>query len=143
MKNRFLELSFLVLTFFTLLFQGCSTAKVRIMSGEDGVNQVVSRDIERDNAEEAAYDKARDYCEDKGKQMYVVKEEKTAYSGSMKEETRNTVRNASKAAMILGGPVGVLSQSAGAGGVVGGAGVVGYSMTSDRDYEARFSFRCK
>lgn len=123
--------------------QGCSTAKVRVLPGEDGINQVVSKDIEKDDAEEAAMEKALEYCEKQGKQLYVKKEEKTSYNGSMDEDTRNTVRKASKAAMIIGGPAGVLSKSAGVGGVVTGAGMTGHVMTSDRDYEARFSFTCK
>lgn len=127
----------------TLLLQACSTARVRILPGEDGVSRVVSRDIEKDGAEEAAFEKANDYCEKQGRKMYVVKEDVTNYQGSMKEETRKNVRNASKAAMILGGPAGLLSNSTGVGGVVSGAGIVGYSMTSDRDYEAQFTFRCK
>lgn len=122
---------------------GCSTAKVRVLPGEDGVNQAISRDIERDGAEEALVKKANEYCEDRGKQMVVVKEEKTTYDGSMDEDTKKNVRNASKAAMIISGPAGVASRSGVLGGVVGGAGAVGYSMTSDRDYEAKLSFKCK
>lgn len=125
------------------LGQGCSTAKVRVMPGEDGVNHVISRDIERDDAEEAAVDEAKKYCEDQGKTMVVVKNEQTNYEGSMDEDTRKNVRNASKAAMILGGPAGVATESGVVGGALGGAGAVGYSMTSDRDYEAKFTFKCK
>lgn len=127
----------------SFLFGACSTAKVRILPGEDGVNRVVSRDIEGDGAEEAAVEKAKKYCEEQGKQMYVVKENKTNYTGSMNENTRKTVRNASKAAMVLGGPAGMATDSVGIGGAVSGAGMAGYSMTSDRDYTAEFQFRCK
>ncbi len=125
------------------ILQACSTAKVRIMPGNDGVNRVVSRDIEKDDAEEAAVDKANDYCEDQDKHMVVIKEEKTSYNGSMDENKRKTIRNASKAAVIMSGPAGVMSDSTAVGGVLGGAGTVGYTMTSDRDYEAQFTFRCK
>jgi hypothetical protein len=72
---------------------------VRILPGEDGVNRVVSRDIERNDREEAA--------------------------------------------MILGGSAGMQSDSVGVGGAVSGAGMAGYSMTSDHDNEAQFKFRCK
>jgi len=126
-----------------LPFAACSTAKVRIFPGEDGVNRVVSKDIEKDDAEEAAMKKATAFCEDQGKKLYVVKEDSTKYNGSMDEGTRKVVRNGSKVAMAMGGPVGVASQSAGIGGALGGAGMVGYGMTSDRDYEAQFTFKCK
>ncbi len=125
------------------LATACSTAKVRVFPGADGTNRVVSRDIERDGAEEAAYKHAQDYCKDRGKEMVLAQEQRTSYEGSMNEDTRKTVRNASKAAVLLGGPAGVLSQNAVVGGAVSGAGMAGYSMTSDRDYEARFMFQCK
>jgi hypothetical protein len=117
----------------TALLAACSTAKVRILPGEDGVNRVVSRDIERDGAEEEAAKEAQEYCADRGQQMVVVREEKTNYEGSMNEDTRKAARNASKAAVILGGHVGPISD----------AGTAGYAMTSDRDYKAEFTFRCK
>ncbi|MBC7387320.1 MAG: hypothetical protein H7301_14305 [Cryobacterium sp.] len=131
------------LSVLALFFAGCSTAEVRVLPGEDGVNRVVSRDIERDGAEKEALKKAEKYCEDRHKEMVVVQEDKTAYEGSMDEESRKTIRNASKAAVLLGGPAGVLSNSYGVGGAVGAAGGVGYSMTSDRDYKAEFKFRCR
>ena len=138
--KTFLKLSLLAIV---LVATGCSTARVRVLPGENGINQVISNDIEKDGAESAAVKEANEYCEQRGKQMYVTKEEKTAYQGSMNEGTRNTVRNASKAAMILGGPAGVLTNSMGIGGAVGGAGMAGHVMTSDRDYESRFTFTCK
>lgn len=121
------RISFLVI----LTLAACSSAKVRGLPGEDGIHRVVSRDIEKDDAEEAAMDEAKEFCDDQKKMMYVVKEETTKYQGSMEEETRKTVRNASKAAVILGGAAG------------SSAGQVGYAMTGDRDYEAQFTFRCK
>ncbi len=132
-----------------VIAQGCSTAKVRVMPGQNGVHQVISKDIEQDGAEEAAMDKANDYCEDMDKKMYVVSEDKTKYNGTMDEGTRKTVRNASRAAMILGGPAGGRagrhSNGGGTdlGGIVGSAGVAGHVMTNDRDYESKFTFTCK
>jgi hypothetical protein len=127
---------------FLLLALGCSTASVRVMPGEDGNNKVVARDIEKDGAEEAAVKAANKYCKSKNQEA-VYSGDKTNYTGSMDEETRNTVRNASKAAVILGGPSmgGMGDPSPGA--VVGTAGTVGYSMTSDKDYESVVTFKCK
>jgi len=140
MKKIIVALS---LIFVGALLQSCSSAKVRILPGEDGINKVVSRDRERDGAEEAAYKKARDFCEDQDKMFFLVKEEKTAYQGTMDEQKRKDIRNASKAAMVLSGPAGVLADNAAIGGAVAGAGTIGYSMTNDRDYTAEFQFRCK
>jgi hypothetical protein len=87
----------------------------------------VAKDQEREDAEEAALDKAKDFCEEKNQQFVIVKES-SKYQGSMDEDARKTVRNASKAVTILG---------------AGNAGSVGYAMTSDRDYEAEVVFKCK
>jgi hypothetical protein len=135
------------LTLFTLtamgIMSGCSTAKVRVMPGDGGVNSVVARDIEHDDAEEAAYKAAEGYCKDRSKHAVYVKTEPTKYTGSMDEGTRKTVRNASKAAMILSPVAGVGAQNAGIGGAVGAAGVVGHSMTNDRDYTSELQFKCE
>lgn len=122
---------------------GCSTASVRVMPGADGNHKVVSRDIERDDAEEEAIEAAEDYCKDRGQTAVFAKEE-TKYEGSMDEQTRKTVRTASKAGMILGG-AGALggSRTQGAGAVLGTAGMVGYGVTSDRDYKSEVQFRCQ
>jgi len=111
---------------------GCSTAKVRVMPGDDGVHKSVARDIEKEGAEEASLDAAKDYCEDHGKSLAVVKES-TKYSGDMDEGTRKTVRAASKTASVLDG----------IGSPVGTAGRAGMGMTSDRDYVSEIVFKCK
>jgi hypothetical protein len=143
MNPRFLMVAALACV---MVGMGCSTAKVRVMPGEDGVNRVVSRDIGRDGAEEASVEAANEYCEKQKKTAVFMKgKDSTKYTGSMDENTRNTVRKASKAAMILGGAGGVLggggTQTAGA--VLGGAGTVGTVMTSDRDYQAELEFKCQ
>jgi hypothetical protein len=112
------------------------------MPGADGVNRVVARDIERDNAEEAAVKAAKEYCEEQ-KQHAAFIEDKTQYTGTMDEGTRNTVRKASKAAMILGPATGIATSSGAAGGLLGGAGIVGHTMTNDRDYQAEVKFKCQ
>ncbi len=126
-----------------LLIQSCSTAKVRVMPGADGLNRVVARDIERDGAETAAVDAAHDYCKDQKKSAVFTKD-KTQYTGNMDEGTRKTIRNASQAAQILGGVgIGSSSETRTAGAVLGSAGTVGREMTSDRDYEAEVQFKCQ
>ncbi len=126
-----------------LVFNACSTASVRVMPGEDGVNTVISKDIESEGAEEEAVDAAKKYCEEKKKEAVFIKTENTKYTGSMDEETRKTVRNASKVGMILGGAGTAGDRTRGAGAVLGTAGTVGYGMTSDRDYVSELKFKCK
>ncbi len=120
----------------------CSTAKVRILPGETS-NKVVSTDYEGDGAEEAAVEKATEYCKAYGKRaVFLNAESKSKYTGKMDEGTRNTVRKASTAAMVLGGPVGVGTRSGAAGGLLGSAGFIGHAITNDRDYRAEWSFKC-
>lgn len=119
----------------------CSTASVRVLPGENGLNRVMVRDIERDDAEEEAVDAAKEYCADRKQEAVFVKD-KTAYTGKMDENTRNTVRKASTAAMVLGGG-GVAARQTTAGAILGGAGTAGHIMTNDRDYEVEVQFRCR
>ncbi|NCN26696.1 hypothetical protein GW915_03905 [bacterium] len=131
----------LTLVAMIVVLGACSTAKVRLMPQQDGYVEVVSRDIERDGAEEAAVKKAEDYCKEMDmRPVYAVDE--TKYEGEMDEEKRKMIRKGSKAAMMLGG-VGFGMRNNTVGSVLGGAGAVGSTMTSDRDYTARLKFRCQ
>jgi hypothetical protein len=132
---------------FCFFLQACSSAKVRVMPGETDVNKVVATDYEKDDAEEAANDAAQEYCKKRGKEAAFVKDE-SKYKGSMDENTRKTVRKASKAAMVLGGAGVGAGTAVGAGttapgAILGSAGTVGTIMTNDRDYEATVLFKCK
>lgn len=131
----------LLMTMF--LVSACSTAKVRILPGE-GVHKVVSTDYEKDDAEEAAVKEATEYCHKMNKQVAFVNSDKKSaeYTGKMDENTRNTVKKASNAAIILSGPLGVGTRSGAVGGILGGAGIVGHEMTNDRDYKAEWDFKC-
>jgi hypothetical protein len=133
----------LFLSIVGLVFNACSTASVRVMPGEDGVNTVISKDIESDDAEEEAVKAANKYCEKEKLKAVFVKTEATKYNGSMDESTRKNVRNASKVGMILGGAGAAGDATRGAGAVLGTAGTVGYGMTSDRDYTSELKFKCK
>ncbi|MBI3294981.1 MAG: hypothetical protein HYZ71_09660 [Deltaproteobacteria bacterium] len=55
----------------------------------------------------------------------------------MDEATRGTIKQASEAAMFVGG-VGVLNSHP-----IGTAGSVGYIMTSGDDYVTEMTFKCK
>lgn len=113
------------------------------MPGENGINRVSVRDIEKTDSEEAAVDAAREYCEKRGSEAIFIEEKEAKYTGSMDESTRDTVRKASTAAMILGPTLGVATHSHVGGGVLGSAGVVGHTMTSGKDYQSELKFKCK
>lgn len=140
------QLTLSSLIFAALLVQGCSTASVRVMPGEGGTHKVVVRDIEKADAEEAAANAAKDYCKDQGKHAVFVSEN-TKYTGSMDETTRNTVRNASKAASVIGfqnrSRTTRAGQPMGAPGTVETAGQAGGMMTNDKDYQSEVVFKCQ
>ncbi len=129
---------------FVLLASACSTAKVRILPGEGGMNKVVSTDYESDGAEKAAIDQATDYCKDRGKQVvFIDPDSKSKYTGKMDEGTRHAIKKASQAAVILGGGVGGATRDPVLGGAIGTAGVIGHEAVNDRDYMAEWTFKCQ
>ena len=115
-----------------------------VRPGADGVNRVVVRSQDKDQAERSAISQAEDFCK-QSKTFPAFVNEETKYTGSMDEKTRDSVKKASTAAMILGGTgvgVGRGATRAG-GGVLGTAGVIGGVMTGGKDYTAEMRFICK
>lgn len=145
MKSHLFKLSlfstFLIASVFT---SGCSTAKVRVMPGEEGVNRVIADDIEKDGAEKASVDAAEDFCKERHKHAVFFKNE-TKYTGSMNEDTRNTIRSASRAASIVGFQTRTASAGTGMSspGLLENAGTAGSSMTNNRDYKSEMTFKCQ
>lgn len=129
-----------VLTMTAVLVSAC-TASVRVMPGADGTNLVVARDIEKYRAEKAAWKAAVAYCKDHGKEA-VALSDSVRYEGAMDEDRRTAIRRTSEAATVLGGVVGAGSEHD-AALVLGGAGVVGSTMTSGKDYTAEVQFKCR
>ena len=117
-----------------LLFPACAN-NARIFKNKDGSFYAQADERERDEAMDEASEGAKEFCEKKGKRvMFIAKPgNQTKYQGSMDENTRKVVRNASKAGVMLGGynsPV----QAAGMGGMM---------MTNDKDYRAEIHFTCE
>lgn len=119
---------------------GC-TASVRVMPGEDDVNRVVARDIEKYGAEKAAHKAAVAYCEDHGLEAIFLRDQ-VWYEGSMDEEQRAAIRKQSEAAIIIGGII-KSNGDQDAGLVVESAGLAGSTMTSGKDYTAEIEFVCQ
>jgi hypothetical protein len=133
-KNVVLGMTFILSA---VLASACSTARVRMMPGANGEHRVVARDIERDDANEAAHKAALEYCENQGKHAVFISD-KTKYDGRMDEDTRNIIRQGSKVAMMLGG-----QGRYGQPNPIGTAGRGGYMYTNERDYSAEMTFRCQ
>lgn len=111
-----------------LILTACSTASVRVMPGEKGVNKVFARDIELEGAEEAAHKAATKYCEEKDQQAVFLKQ-KSAYTGKMDESVRKGVRATTRAVSVIPGASLIAN--------------ISNSATNDRDYEAGVLFRCQ
>jgi len=133
----------LVMVLLGSFFTGCAHHP-DVRPGADGVHRVVVRAMSKEDAERDAISQAESYCSQTKRSVAFV-EEKTNYTGNMDESTRDTVRKASKAAMVLGG-AGVLVGPEGVregGGVLGTAGTVGTIMTGGKDYLADMRFKCQ
>lgn len=109
------------------------------------MNRVVVREQDKESAEQSAIRQAEHYCEQFQRHPAFLDEGKTSYNGSMDENTRDTVRKASKAARVLGGAGMVFGENGvrTGGTAVGAAGTVGGIMTSGNDYTAEMRFKCE
>ena len=96
----------------------------------------------KESAERDAISQAEHYCQMSSK-MPAFMEEKTSYTGSMDEATRDTVRKASTAAILLGGAAHGSQSTRTGGNVLGSAGAVGRVMTSGDDYATEMKFKCQ
>jgi len=129
-----------------LAFLGFSCAHHRdVRGGADNVHSVTVRGTEKTYTERDAISQADDYCDQWEKRAGILTQ-KSGYIGTtMDETTRDTVRKASTAAILLGG---VGSASADdddvrhGGNVVGAAGTVGAVMTGGENYETTMTFKC-
>ena len=130
----------ITLSVVAIVAAGC-TASVRVMPGEDDVNRVVARDIEKYGAEKAAHKAAVAYCEDHGMEAIFIHDE-VWYEGAMDEQQRASIRKQSEAAIIIGGII-KSNGDQDAGLVVESAGVAGATMTSGKDYTAEIEFVCQ
>lgn len=109
-----------------------------VRPGGDGTHRVVVRDHEAEAAERNALSQARHYCEQQGgKRPAILEDRGSTYTGSMDESTRKTIKQASTAAVLLGGGV------ATGPSVMGQAGQAGMVMTSGDDYVSEMKFRCE
>lgn len=127
-----------------LAVASCASHK-DVRPGADGIHRVVVRASSRAVAERRAIKQANHYCDEEEKHAAFLAEE-TNYTGSMDEKTRNTLRQASTAAMVLGGAGAATGKSEtmkSVGGAVGAAGTAGRVMVSGNDYTADMKFKCR
>ena len=91
----------LLLAVLMVLFsQGCAHHR-DVRPGVDGIHRVSVRAVEKEAAERSAISQANDYCETMKRHAFFVSEN-SKYTGTMDENTRDTLRKASKAATVLG-----------------------------------------
>ncbi len=113
-----------------LAIAACANHK-DVRPGDNGMNHIVVRAGERDGAERKAIKEANHYCGSQNKHAVFVTE-KTNYNGSMDEKDRDTLHNASTAAMIVGN-----------GTPIGSMGAAGYIMSNGKDYASEMTFKCE
>ena len=118
----------------------CSTANVRGMPGQDGTNRVVVRDVAKYEAEQAAFEAAKSYCEDRGQETIFLADD-VEYTGDMDESERERIRKASDSATVLAGVIRA-TEARNSAVIFEGGAAVGRSATSGKDYEAEVRFTC-
>lgn len=86
---------------------------------------------------------ANHYCKQSQKQAVVI-DEKSTYTGSMKEETYQTTKTASKVATGVGGAAWVFGgrNESNAGGIVGLGGAVADGIAG-KGYTFEMRFKCQ
>lgn len=119
----------------------CATASVRVMPGADGTNRVVVRDVEKHTAEEAAVEAARSYCGEQGQEAIFLSDS-VKYTGTMDEAQRAAIRKHAETATIAGGVIRA-TEVRDAAIIFEGAGAIGRTETSGKDYEAEVRFTCE
>jgi hypothetical protein len=135
-------LSILALISLALMI-GCAHHR-DVRPGADGIHRVVTRGPEKEDVERDAISQANHYCGQFEKSAAFVKEE-TKYTGSMDEDTHNTLRTASKAAAAVGGSMQVFGggNERNAGQVATGGGMAGGIMTGGDAYTSDMRFKCQ
>ena len=134
----------LILCLPVLILSACAHHR-DVRPSADGVHRVVTRGPEKDDVERDAISQANHYCSEVRKSSAAFVSEGTKYTGSMDESTHKTARNASKAATVVGSGMSVLGgqNESNAGGLIGGAGVVGGIMTGGDAYTTEMKFKCQ
>ena len=125
----------------TAIIIACATASVRVMPGADGTNRVVVRDVEKHTAEEAAVEAANSYCQEHGREAFFHSDN-VKYTGTMDEAQRAAIRKHAETATVMGGVIRA-TEVRDAAIIFEGAGAIGRSETSGKDYEAEVRFTCE
>ncbi len=114
-----------------------------VRPGADGLHKVTTRGPEDSTSARSALSQAQHFCKERQK-FAAIKSEETKYTGSMDEDTRKTVKAASKAASMVGfmadNPNSRRNDTA---DVLSGAGAAGQIMTGQDDYVTTMTFICQ
>jgi hypothetical protein len=130
-----------LLVLLMLLVTACAKPNIRVMPAADGTNKVVARDAAKYDAEQAAFEAAKAYCEDRGQEVVFLGDD-VEYTGSMDESQREKIQDASGTATIVAGVIRA-TDARDAAVVFEGGAAVGRSVTSGQDYEAVVRFTCE
>lgn len=136
--------SSLILLSALFIVTGCAHHR-DVRPGVDGVHQVIVRAQDKGSAERDAISQAEHFCQQSQKIPGII-EEKTIYTGTIDEATRETLRKASMAAKVLDHSHvnhDAETPASSGPGVLGKAGRVGAVMTSGDDYRTEMKFKCQ
>jgi hypothetical protein len=138
-----MNLKFVTISLFCLGFAFSCAHHRDVRPGADGLHKVTARGPEDSSSARDALSQAQHFCKEQ-KKYAAIKTEDTKYTGSMDEDTRKTVKAASKAASMVGfmadNPHSKRNDTA---DVLSGAGAAGQIMTGQDDYVTTMTFICQ
>lgn len=133
-----------MIPFYLVLLFMISCAHHRdVRPGANGVHTVIVKGPDSSGLERSAINQAEHFCQERYARHAAFHSEKTQYQGEMDEGTRKTLRQASTAAMVLGGGASVNSSTRKGGSALGSLGTIGHLMTNGDDYVVKAQFACQ
>lgn len=135
----------LILIFGSLIMISACAHHRNVRPGQGGINKVVIKTDDTENAAENALSQANHFCKEvKGGKSAVVVEEGEKYTGDMDEKDYKKLKTASKVATTVGGVAHVFGgkNESNAGGVALLGGVVGDTVAG-KGYTYQMTFKCE
>ncbi len=130
------------MTLFMLL--GACAHHRDVRPGADGVNRVVVKSDDNDEATRDAIAQANHFCKEKNKTTAAFVDENKKYTGDMDEKTYKNAKRASTVAKTVGGTVWAMGgkKESGLGGIAGIGGVAADEALG-KAYTVEMRFKCQ
>ncbi len=128
----------------SLLFLGACAHHRDVRPGVEGVNRVVIKSDDQDEATRDAISQANHYCKEKNNTSAAFIDENKKYTGDMDEKTYKNAKRATTVAKTVGGTVWAMGgkKESGLGGIAGIGGVAADEALG-KGYTVEMKFKCQ